>query len=266
MSRFKLFNLIDQLFISICIFLVVYSWVNFYIRDLWTTFILSLVFSFAIIFVIFYYLDRHKTKKINTKKKADEIAKYHLAFRLMSRSQKLELLTSTLSDKPSISLNNDNLTYMTNNKKHLILLATHLEKLTQNDLINLLEGLSNKDIDIIEIICNTCTIINTKLFKDKDIVIIDRDRLYRDYFEASNIYPDISLIDNSITKFNWREFLLNLFKPNKSKSYFLAGFILLFSSIILPYHIYYRVVGTVLMIFALACKLLPKFKKRSYKS
>ena len=43
MSRFKIINLFDKIFVTSAIFLIIFAWINFYIRDLYTTFILSII-------------------------------------------------------------------------------------------------------------------------------------------------------------------------------------------------------------------------------
>lgn len=260
MSKFKIINLVDQLFISVCVFLVIYAWINFYIRNLWTTFILSLIFSFAIIFILFYFLDKKQNKAMLNKKKADDMNKYHLAFRLLSDIQKLELIKSILEKKFIVSFNETKLMYSKNNENHLIIISTEQEKLNQNDLLNLITNITLDDITQIDIICNAYSTIKTKILKNVNINLIDKEKLFNEYFCSAEIFPDISRIDNSITKFSWREFALNMFTPNKAKSYFFAGFILIFSSIILPYHIYYLLFGSTLIIFSILCKLLPKIK------
>jgi len=61
-------------------------------------------------------------------------------------------------------------------------------------------------------------------------------------------------------KFNIKTLALNLFVPQKAKSYLFCGSILIFSSIILPYNYYYIIVGSMLLMFGIICKLLPKIR------
>lgn len=266
MSKFRLVNLIDKLFISSCIFLLIYAWINFYIRNLWTTFILSLIFSFAIIFVLYYFIDKKQDKRINSKKRTDEINKCYLAFRLLPTKNQLELLKTIIDNNHVSTIHNDTLTYIKDNKKHLIILATNIDKLTETDVMNILQGIDKTEPKNINIVCNSYAPMKTKILKNCNISLTDKERLYDEFFLSLSTFPDTSNIDSSITKFSWRDFLLNLFKPNKARSYFFAGLILLFSSIILPYHIYYRVIGSILILFALTCKLLPTFKNIGKKS
>lgn len=262
MSKFKIINLFDKLFISISIFLIIYAWINFYVRNLWTTFFLSLIFSAACVFVLYYFLNKKQEKVELGKKNTDEMNKSFLVFRLTTRKQKMELLYNLLSKEFNTKLDNGILTYIKDEKKHLVIVATHIERISENDLINLVDEFLDIDVDVIDIICNDVNPnINSKIFVDKKITFITKQKLYLDYFSKYQIFPDNSKIDTSITKLRFKDILNNMFIPQKAKSYFFCGLILIFSSIILPYHIYYIVFGSLLLIFSILCKILPKLKK-----
>lgn len=261
MSKFAVVNLIDKLFVSISIFLIVYAWINFYIRDLWTTFILSLIFSFAIIYVMFYLFNKSKQKKALSKKNLEEINENFFAFKMLPKQNKLSLLKKILEKEFETNFKNGILTYTKENKKHLILTCTHIEILTQDELINLLDNHMKNGIDIIDIICNQIDKnLNTNIFKSKQINVINKQKLYEDFFKKFDIYPDKSDINFKATKLKFKDILKNLFIPKKAKSYFFCGLILLFSSLIIPFHTYYIIMGTILMIFSILCKLLPQFR------
>ena len=262
MSKFKIINLFDKLFISISIFLIIYAWINFYVRNLWTTFFLSLIFSAACVFVLYYFLNKKQEKVELGKKNTDEMNKSFLVFRLTPRKQKMELLYNLLSKEFNTKLDNGILTYIKDEKKHLVIVATHIERISENDLINLVDEFLDIDVDVIDIICNDVNPnINSKIFVDKKIIFITKQKLYLDYFSKYQIFPDNSKIDTSITKLRFKDISNNMFIPQKAKSYFFCGLILVFSSIILPYHIYYIVFGSLLLIFSILCKILPKLKK-----
>lgn len=262
MSKFKIVNLFDKIFVSVSIFLIIYAWLNFYIRNLFSTFILSLIFSSAIIFVLYYFLNKkHERVKLN-KKSTDEMNKSFLSFRLTPKKEKLDLLYQIFSREYETKLDNGILSYVKDEKKHIVLIATHIDRINENELINLVDEFVNLDFDVIDIICQDVSQnINSNIFIDKKIVFLTKEKLYTDYFSKYSIFPDDSKIDTSITKLKFRDILKNFFLPEKARSYFFCGLILIFSSIILPYHIYYILFGSTLLIFAIVCKLLPKIKK-----
>ena len=254
MSKFFIVNLIDRLFVSICVFLTIFAWINFYTRDLWISFILGIIFSCACLFLLYYIISKKHEKKISTKKQIEKMDISYLAFRLLSNTEQLSFFAK-LNKLTKFELKDGILTYEKNGKIYASICETSLSVFTENDFLNIVKATKNMKADIIEIICNKFENFNTKILKDKEFKLISKEKLFKDYFEKENIYPDASEIDTSIVKPKFVDLLANMFLPHKSKSYFVCGLVLIFSSIILPYHTYYVVFGSMLLLFAIICKL-----------
>ena len=259
MSRFKIINLFDKVFITVSIFLVIYAWINFFIRDLWSTFVLSLIFTSACVFLLFYFLQKKQEQKNVNKNYLDDIEEKFLAFRLMSKTDKLKLLTNIILKQHKCEIKKGNLLFEKENKTYQILLATHIEKLTQFELINLLQNLE-KSVDVLLVFCcDAETNLKTKILKNIQIEIVAKKKIYDEYFLHYNTFPDCSNLQTPKEKIKLKEIAKNFFVPRKAKSYFLCGLVLIFSSIILPYHTYYLIFGSILLIFSIICKLQPIF-------
>ena len=260
MSKFRIVNLLDKVFISVSIFLIIYAWINFHIRDLWTTFVLSLIFSFACVFLLFYLLNKRQIKRNISKKKVDAMNEKFLAFKLLNKTDKIKLLNTILKNEFETIIKGNKIYLTKENKTHCYIIATHLTKITQDDLLNLLDE-HNFNTDYLHIICNDYSAnLHTKIFKDKEIYLINKEKLYFDFFEKFNTFPSSENINTKVIKLKFSDILKQFFLPHKAKSYFICGLILIFSSIILPYHAYYVVFGSMLLLFAVLCKILPKFK------
>lgn len=260
MSKFKIVNLFDKVFISICVFLILYAWINFFIRNLWTTFILSLIFSSACVFLLFYVLNLKNEKKKTTKAYQKNLEEKFLAFQLMNKTEKLNLLKSIIEKQCECKKVKDNLFYTLNNKNCQIVIATHIEKISQFELVNLVSNLG-KNVQILKIICcDYDTNLNTQILNNLEIEMVAKKKLYDDFFLHYNTYPICSDLNTEKSKFTLSKILKNFIVPNKAKSYFLCGLILIFSSLILPYHFYYIIFGSVLLLFSILCKLQPLFK------
>ena len=262
MSKFKIFNLIDKIFITISVFLVIYTWLNFFIRDLYTTFALSLLFSFACVFLLFYFINKKNNTKALNKKRLQDIEENFLTFKLLPNQNKLELLKTILEIDNSVIINKENVTYKKNGITSTIIDATHIGKISDNELINLVKDFVYNNTDIIEIICNEYQ-PNLKLhiLKNKEIKMITKTTLYENFFEKYNTFPDNSFVNLKSTKPTMKDIAKNFFLPHKAKSYFLCGLVLIFSSIIVPEHIYYLVFGTILLLFSIICKILSNIKR-----
>lgn len=260
MSKFKIVNLFDKIFVSVAVFLIIYAWINFFIRDLFTTFILSLIFSAGVVFLIFFIFNKRKEKTINTKKYLKDVDEKFLAFRLLNLKEQLILLKSIVEKNFTTRIIGENLVLKKDKKTQLVIIATSIQKIDEYSFVNLIKG--TPKVDQIEIICNDFeNNINTKIFKDTTIVFTTKKKLYDEYFFKYVIYPDCSNLNIQKGKIKLKEIMKNLFVPSKAKSYFLCGLILIFSSIILPYHTYYLIFGSTLLIFSIVCKLQPLFKR-----
>ncbi|MBR4998905.1 MAG: hypothetical protein IKY10_03400 [Clostridia bacterium] len=183
-----------------------------------------------------------------------------MAFRLLSKSNQLHLINSIIQKEFNSRIIDNFIVYKNNNKTCLILIETRIEKLTEFDVINLLQGLPRADK--IQIVC--CEIfasINTKILNDTEIVFLSKKSLYDEFFFKHSIYPNTDIINTKKQPLSFKQILKNLIIPHKAKSYFFCGLILIFSSIILPYHIYYLIFGSTLLILSIACRLHPLFKR-----
>lgn len=262
MTRFWLVNLIDKIFVTVAVFLIIFAWINFYINNLWTTFLLSLIFSFAIVFLLYYFLGKKQEKVNFSKQEIDEMNKCFLAFRLMNRADQQNLIKKLLIEEKrcnetDILIKNKKLFYKDELGNHLIIIATNTPKIDDNEFINLINEYYENKFDCYEIICNECYVLNKNILKDKKITFITQKDLYK-RLKASNLCPNTEFLNLSSTKFKFKDIAKSMFLPSKAKSYFLCGLILIFSSIILPFNFYYIIIGSMLMLFAIICKILPK--------
>ena len=260
MTKFKIINFIDKLFITFSSFLVIYAWINFYIRDILTTFILSLIFSVSCTYILFWILEKKKNKKLLSAKEKEEINKNFLAFRIMPLKEKIALVNKILSINFETKANSKCIIYNNNEETHTIIFATNLTQINQENLINILEEHSIKTTHL-EIVCQDMNSnVNCKFLNNLKIEFINKTKLYNDFFKKHNIFPNTSILNNKELKFNWKMVFKNLLHEQKAKRYFILGFVLIFSSLILPFKTYYLIFGTAFLICSILCKILAKFK------
>ncbi len=260
MSKFKVVNLLDKLFITSCAFLLIFSWINFFIRDLWITFFLSLVFSFATLFLVFFFFNCHTKRKTNNKKYLSQIDENFLAFQVLNKFDKLKLISDILSKQVENKIKKDSIIFKKDEKNYQIMFDVNNENFNNLALFRMLE-IVEKNTDILWIFCDKVdTNLNTKILKNLQVKIIGRKELYDEFFLASSIFPNNENLNTKKAKTTFKIFFKNLFTPQKTKSYFLCGLVLTFSSIILPFHTYYLIFGSLFLIFSLVCKMRKIFK------
>jgi len=261
MSRFKIINVFDKIFVSICVFLITYAWLNFFARNLWFSFIVSLVLSAAILFILFYLLEKKQTKKANTKNKTEEIEKTFLLFKTMPINDKLTYIKDTISSNGDAEIFNESILIKREQNTQQIFIATNEKLLSEQTLFNIIEKRHNDTKQIIIICENLSPNLTVEILKNLTIEMVDKTKFFHSYVSTSNTHLDISTLCSKPKK-TARQILSNLFVPIKAKQYFFCGLILIFSSLILPYKTYYLIFGSLLLLFTILCKLQPLISNR----
>ena len=253
MIKTRLTTIVDRIFLTCTIFLIVYAWVNFFVSNLITTFILSLIFSGSIMFVFYYFFNRTKTKKLSIANYLKDVEDKFLAFSLLGAKERLELIYQIASKDYKCEQHKDKIVCFDQTKKIVIITHFNSERLTQFELNKLISGMFK--YDEIKIICKEKNpTLNLKVFKGTSIEIISKKELYDEWFLKHSIYPEAYFFNTEKMKINLKKTLRNFIVRSKSKSYLFCGFILLFSSIILPYHLYYLIFGSILIILSILCR------------
>lgn len=251
MSKFRIVNLIDRVFITAGVFLICFAWVNFYVRNLVSTFFISLVATGAICFVLFYFSHKKQARIENSKQTKEANEKTFLAFRLLNKKEQTDIIRS------AFEIESENGCFFVKGE-NLYFVLTESEILTQNVFINLIAQARNLNFSSLHIVCGETENFNQNLLIDKKIDIINKQKLAQ-IFADKQIKINCDGLNLNDAKFSFKEFAKNVFKPAKAKSYFLCGLVLLFSSLILPFNFYYIIFGSMLMLFSLLCKILPIF-------
>ena len=260
MSKFFIVNLIDRIFITLTSFLFVFAWINFFFHDLWLSFIFSLLISLSFVFLLFHQLDKKKDKDISNRQLQKEKNDKFLNFKLSSKQEKFNLIKSILEKENASNFNFDTMSYLKDGKIHSIIFATHIPQISKSDVENLISQNLVVNCDEIDIFCDELSSkFDTQILSNVKINIVDKNKLFDEYFKKYSIFPK-QILNEKIKKFNKKELIYMIFDSKKAKTYFFCGLILIFSSIILPYHVYYVIVGSMLMLFSLISKLLPKFQ------
>ncbi len=193
------------------------------------------------------------TKKNQNVKELETIEKTFTAFKLLNKNEQIEIIKkSLLADTIEIK---DNLIESYNNGfKEAYLLCLYDENLDREKVEKILSSIDFLKFDKIKIITKNKANCDLKFIINLDIEIIDKFKLY-EIFQSNNININYSFLNVPKKKFDFKKLLKKLFQKEKAKSYFFCALILLFSSLVLPYHFYYLIFGTLLIVFSLVCRL-----------
>lgn len=255
MSKFRFVNIIDTLFFSVVTFFIIFAWIQFFLKNLFLALFLSAFVSFGLLFIVRWFKNR---KHLTLQQRANNSAsfkRFKLAIQIASHTQLVNIIKKILPANCTIKSHFGDVVYEKNNVSHIITFLFDNE-LTESKLLDIIKTKRFKHIIII------CSNINTnsqnvaKVFKNKRIDLLSLEQLF-DLCNENGITIDTSYINIEKSKITLKEIFKNSLSRNKSKGYFISGLVLLFTSIIIPFKIYYVVFSTILFILSAVCRFKP---------
>ena len=248
----KKFLFVIQVFIKCAlIFLIAFIWLRFMLDSLW----LSLIISFAITLVIelfSVFLTRKKGRKNNLKIKEKEDAE-NMFFSLAQDKNKMDFFYNLAKSRHSKVLKIKSYIEILHSDSAKVILYPFMkfQKLTQDDVIELINGLKTFPKKLV-ITCNDYdrNIINFAKNFPFEIVIIDKYETYFALYKEYDFYPKITIFQEQI-KYRFKDFLAYSFNRTKTKGYLISALALFVISFFVQMSIYYCVIATLLLFFAL---------------
>lgn len=259
MSKFKIFNIVDSVAISLIVFIICFSIIQFLLVNIVLSLMLAIILSVAILIVVKYITTKKQNKKLALSEDKLKAEIYNMNFKVYSDAKKLSFVKNFIDEKYSPKIIGKHIEFLKDNEKHFMIIEMQEEKITENFLFNLLKLYLNKTKNL-TIVCNDYdekTRETVKLIKNIKIIFINKYDFFV-YCKEKNlkITENLQIIKN---KLNFSIILKNFFHKTHFKGFFYSGVIMLFSSFIVPFRIYYLIFGVILLIFSLICKF-NKFK------
>ena len=240
--------------------LIIFAWVQFFVRNFLLSLIVSTALSIAIILLV-RQLRLRKHNAINLK--ISQQTNFNIFKLILLTSPTLKIATIIKNMLPSQynpKITKSDINFVKNDTTHTFTFC--FINLDETKLLELIKTYTAKNLTIF---CNSCdnSIYHlTKVFKNKTIEIVTLEQLF-DIFNETNIQLDSSNIDLSKTKTTLKQIAKNFISRSKSKGYFVSGLVLLFTSIIIPFRLYYVIFSSALFALSLICKFksIPKVNK-----
>lgn len=257
----NIFQLALKLFI---IFLVTFIWARYFIRNFWLASLISVIVT-----VVFELLSRviHKKKfqreelKLQEKEDAENIflsiATCDKPLDFFLKLAKVRHL-DTIKKKNYIQINHDD--------EFVVALYPFLNfaPLDIDELAKILSSLKKDNIGRLVIVCgqyNKEAISFAKNF-DFEIVILDKYSTYSSLYKEYNTYPEITLKYKKDKKLAMKDLVAYSFNRQRTKGYIFSALILFLSSMLIRPSLYYCIVASLLLVFALISFYNPYFNPK----
>lgn len=271
----------------VLLFLLCFVWTRYVFRKLWLSVVLSL-FIATIIYVILWFLGQKKNNKqgLKLKEKADAEDMY---LSLVCQNKPIDFFANILAKQyEKIDKHPDYVTYIQNKsadeqkqtknsqneslkslekyEKTVLYFDNSFDGLNVSKFLKIYNKLKKEKSNEIIIICKE---INDKQvfsicqnFKEK-FVILDQYQTYQKIYKPNQTYPEIEVKCKNEKKMVFKDFVSYSFNKNRTKGYLFSAFVLILSSLFVRATIYYCIIASILVVFALISQFNPYFNKKN---
>ena len=256
MSKFKFVNILDIVFLIIFTFLIVFAWVQFFVKHLVLSLFISLILCGGIVFISRYIKSKKHLKYQLKQKQNEDFIKFKLTIQTMPTQQLISLIKKLIPSSYVPKSIKCDLHFIKNNSKHIFTFCYN-EILTENKLLELIKTKKSSNLTVFCASFDKSIKHIASAFKNIKIGIIDLEQLYQ-IFNYNNILIDNSNIDLTNSKLTIKDILKNSLSRSHAKGYFISGLILLFTSLIVPFKLYYVIFSSTLFVLTILCMFKHK--------
>lgn len=266
MKRFSLGKIIDFLFKNTLIFFIIFVWLRFYLQSLYFAVFLSVLFTLLIGIFFIVKNEKNFNKQMLSKKQTDLLNSYSNELMFNSFNANLNFFKNVINSKKDVKISKNFVFLHENGVKIGIFPFFFKRILTIDDLLNIYVKAKNEQINKLIVVCKQYpqeAENYAKQIGNMNIVLLNQQATYLHLFEPFNYYPKIThkLIEEN--KVTFKQILNNAFNKKRVKAYLFAGVILMLSSFIISYNLYYIIFSSLCFLLALFSYLNPMFNKHT---
>ncbi len=247
------------------IFLLSFIWLRYFIRLLWLCILLATTITIIITTIVYFLSKRYssqKALKLSEKEDAD-----NMFLSLITDQNSLDFFHNLAKSRHSNSEKKDDYIVITHKDKTKVILYPHLslDSLTPNQLITIYNKLKFEKANKVVLTCfnyDKTTLLFAKNF-EIDIVLLNCYETYARLYKEYDYYPEITIKYKKEAGLTFKALLAYSFNKSRTKGYVLSSIILFIMSFFVRINIYYLVVASLLLIFALISYINPKYNSKS---
>jgi len=259
------FSFIFQSFFKLLlIFLLVFVWVRYFVKSLVKSIIISSVVTLVIEIISQFFFKKH-TQKINLKAKEKEDAEYMFTSLAIDNNY-MSFFENLFSDKTELKKNKKYLAYTENNAKTMIFPMLTFSELSINDIAQAMKQIKKEKPQKVIFLTGSISKESQTFIKiyDTEIILLDKYQTYAEIYKKNNIFPKINFTKQKQSKLTLRQLLEFSFNKARFKGYVFSALALLFCSLFVRASLYYAIVTSILLLFAILSLINP-FERRETK-
>ena len=245
----KRFSPIFQIFFKVLlIFLIVFVWMRYFVKSLVYATILSAILTCVIDFLTRTF-GKMRQDKINLKKKEISDAE-NMFLSLSTKDNTIPFFKSILSKKHQVLSKKKYLVYDDN---VILFPLFSLSTITPDEIASVMKITKIEKAKKVIIVARDFSSECQKYLKiyDKEILLLNQYETYQKIYKSYDIYPDVLPNIESTKKTTIKDLLAFSFNPARTKGYIFSALIIFVCSLFVRATLYYAIVTSILIMFAI---------------
>ena len=248
------------------IFLLVFIWAKFFTKDYVISLILSIMIS-LLAEIVLKIITKKTTIKKDLKLKEKENAE-NMFLTLATGKSAILFFKKLASKRHLIKANKKYITVVHEDKNVILYPFFNLSPLSPNDINNIVQSIKNETYKKVVISCGEISkdCINFVKIFNEEIVLLDKYETYKQLYKEYDCFPEITASYKKDKKATLKELACYSFNRSRTKGYLFSAIVLIFSSFFVRLNLYYCIISSLMVIFALISFLNPfeKHKKAPF--
>ncbi|MGN1200813.1 MAG: hypothetical protein ACI4R8_00920 [Candidatus Caccovivens sp.] len=250
------FNLLLQEFLKITlIFLLCFVWLRYFLRKLWLAILISVVLTLLFYLVLLYF--SHKKKSVQGLKIKEKEEAENIFLSLATGIDSMDFfVTLASSHYDKVTKHKEYIAMQNSDKKEKTVLFAHLsfQGLDTGKFVDIYNKIKKEKAEKIIILCHSVVDKQLNLFLknfNENILIFDQYETYQKLYKFYDCFPKITKKYVGESKLTFKDFLSFSFNKKRAKGYLFSAFVLIFSGLFVRTTIYYCIIASLLIIFAI---------------
>ncbi len=258
----KKFLFVFQVVIKfLLIFLAVFIWARYLIKELWLSILVALAITFVIDFatrLIFKKINKHKEMKIQEKEEAEDIF-----LSIATQEKPLDFFLKLTKTRHENAVKKKSYILIDHGEDGKVILYPFLSfaPINANDIAQIVNAIQKEKCQKLVIVCGEIDKTAPSFAKNFDlkITLLDKFSTYMNLYKEYQMFPEKTLKYKKEKSLALKELIAFSFNRARTKGYLFSALILLFSSLIIRPSIYYCVVASLLVVFAVISYSNPRY-------
>lgn len=262
-------KVLDSIILALVFSVLIYAWMRFYTKNTSMSIVVGIcsgLLIMAVLNIIFYNREQKLNINKTTKSNAEKLS---LNLLCSTQSEINTFFAKILNSLGKIKKSKNYLEIKENSAQNdlhstmhstLIFPEFNKENFTLEDLFRVIKTatkLNAKEIKIFAPTVDETAKTFAKQINNLKIDFVDKYSLYNNYIAGKFENALIEKIDISKPKINYAGLLRYAVNQKRARHYLLFGLLILLMSFLVPFKIYYLVLGSLLCLIALIVKIAP---------